>query len=333
MQNNRPWYYRRWTAGLLTLASCLPLAAWSQGAAETFPSKAIVLINPLAAGGPQETETRLYAQKIMENTGWKVLVDFRAGAGGTLGLAYVAKAAPDGHTVLTSSSSFVMTPALYPNLPFDPVKDLTPVSLINTKGNMLVVSTLLPVRTVTEYIAYARANPGAINFGTSGAGGAVHLPGAWLHNMTNTQATFIHYKGTGPLLPDLVAGRVHATYAFPVVTMPFVKAGKLRALGVTSADRIKNLPDIPAVQEQVPGFDFTSWLGAFVPARTPTAIVNRLGAEFAKMARDPEIVRKLADEHYFVSVGSTPEQFRQYIAPQFDFWRKLVRDNGIKLEE
>ncbi len=333
MQHDKLRHCRRWAACVLGLAFGVPVAAWSQGAAEPFPSKVIVLINPLAAGGPQETETRLYAQKIMENTGWKVVVDFRAGAGGTLGLAYVAKAAPDGHTVLTSSSSFVMTPALYPNLPFDPIKDLAPVSLINTKGNMLVVSTLLPVKTVTEYIAYARANPGAINFATSGAGGAVHLPGAWLHNMTNTQATFIHYKGTGPLLPDLVAGRVHATYAFPVVTMPFVKAGKLRALGVTSAERIKNLPDIPAVQEQVPGFDFTSWLGAFVPSKTPPVIINRLAVEFARMAKDPEIIRKLSDDHYYVAVGSTPEQFRQYIAPQFDFWRKLVRDNGIKLEE
>ncbi len=318
-------------ACLMALAFC-PGAALAQKP-EPFPSKAITFINPLAAGGPQEVETRLYAQKIMENTGWKIVVDFRAGAGGTLGQNYVAKAAPDGHTLLTTSSSYVITPALYPDLPFDPVKDLAPVSLISTRGNMLVVSNTLPVKSVTEYIAYARANPGAINFGTSGAGGAVHLPGAWLHNMTNTKVTFVHYKGTGPLLPDLVTGRIHATYAFPVATMSFIKSGKLRPLGMTSADRFVTLPDIPAVREQVPGFDYTSWLGALAPGRTPTAVVTRLSAEFARMAKDPEIVRKLRDEYYFVAVGSTAEEFRKYMAPQFDIWKNLVRDTGIKLEE
>lgn len=317
------------------LAGCLPLAARAQTPPkpEPWPAKPIVFINPLAAGGPQEVETRLYAQKMMENTGWKILVDFRVGAGGTLGQNYVVKSPPDGYTVLTTSSSYVITPALYPDLPFDPVKDLAPVSLISTRGNMLVVNTSLPVKSPAEYIAYARANPGAINFGTSGAGGAVHLPGAWLHQMTNTKATFIHYKGTGPLLPDLVAGRIHATFAFPVATMPFIKAGKLRPLGMTSAERFVTLPDIPAVQEQVPGFDFTSWLGALVAARTPAPIVNRLSAEFAKMIKDPAIVQKLRDEYYFVAVGSTPEEFRRYMAPQFDIWKKLVRDTGIKLEE
>lgn len=321
---------------LLAFAAGIPgmlaATAIAQSKPEPFPARPITFINPLAAGGPQEVETRLYAQKIMENTGWKILVDFRAGAGGTLGQQYVVKAAPDGYTVLTTSSSYVITPALYPNLPFDPEKDLAPVSLISTRGNMLVVNTALPVKTVTEYIAYARANPGAINFGTSGAGGAVHLPGAWLHNMTGTQATFVHYKGTGPLLPDLVTGRIHATFAFPVATMPFIKTGKLRALGMTSADRFVTLPDIPAVQEQVPGFDFTSWLGALAPAKTPPAVVNRLSAEFARMAKDPEIVRKLRDEYYFNAVGSTPEEFRKFMAPQFDVWKKLVRDTGIKLE-
>ena len=314
------------------IAAMLPATAPAQPKPEPFPSKPITFINPLAAGGPQEVETRLYAQKIMENTGWKILVDFRAGAGGTLGQQYVVKAQPDGYTVLTTSSSYVITPALYPNLPFDPEKDLAPVSLISTRGNMLVVNTALPVKTVTEYIAYARANPGVINFGTSGAGGAVHLPGAWLHQMTGTRATFVHYKGTGPLLPDLVAGRIHATFAFPVATMPFIKAGKLRPLSMTSADRFVTLPDIPAVQEQVPGFDFTSWLGALAPAKTPPAVVNRLSAEFAKMAKDPEIIRKLRDEYYFNAVGSTPEDFRTFMAPQFEVWKKLVRDTGIKLE-
>ena len=312
-----------------------PLLAQGTAGAANFPNKPVTIVLPFTPGASTDIETRLYQPRLMEFLKQPMLIDYRPGAGASLGTIYVAKSAPDGYTILAITSGFTVYPAFFPvdKLPYDPSKDFAPLSLINRRTAMLLVHPSLGVKNYQEYIAYARANPGAINFGTSGAGGAVHLPGAWLHNMTNTQATFIHYKGTGPLLPDLVAGRVHATYAFPVVTMPFVKAGKLRALGVTSADRIKNLPDIPAVQEQVPGFDFTSWLGAFVPARTPTAIVNRLGAEFAKMARDPEIVRKLADEHYFVSVGSTPEQFRQYIAPQFDFWRKLVRDNGIKLEE
>jgi len=307
----------------------LPGIALAQAA---FPSKALTVVVPLAAGGPIDAETRLYTTKLAENTKWQVLVDNRGGAAGTIAMGMVLKAPADGHTLLVQSTGYTMIPALYSDLPFDPIRDFAPVSLMSTRSNMLVVTSSLPAKTVAEYIAFAKANPGKINFGDTGAGGAVHLPGAWLHSITGTQATFVHYKGTGPLLPDLVAGRIHATNAFPVIASALVKAGKLRALGVTGGKRLRLLPDIPAIAETVPGCEYSSWTGLFAAARTPAAIVNRLSAEFVKVAKDPEIVRRL-DEEYAVAEGNTPEQFRQYLAPQFDRWRKLVQETGIKLEE
>ena len=311
------------------LFALLPGIALAQA---TFPSKALTVVVPLAAGGPIDAETRLYTTKLAENTKWQVLVDNRGGAAGTIAMGMVLKAPADGHTLLVQSTGYTMIPALYNDLPFDPMRDFAPVSLMSTRSNMLVVTSSLPAKTVAEYIAFARANPGKINFGDTGAGGAVHLPGAWLHSITGTQATFVHYKGTGPLLPDLVSGRIHATNAFPVIATPLVKAGKLRALGVTGGKRVRLLPDIPAISETVPGFEYSSWTGLFIAAKTPAAIVNRLSAEFVKVAKDPEIIRHL-DEDYAVAEGNTPEQFRQYLAPQFDRWRKLVQETGIKLEE
>jgi tripartite-type tricarboxylate transporter receptor subunit TctC len=317
------------TLGLMACMAAAPMAV----AQSTFPSKALTFIVPLAAGGPIDLETRMYTKKLNENTKWQVIVDNRPGAGGTIAMRMVAQAAPDGHTNFISSTGYAIIPVFYTDLPFNPLTDLAPVTLLSTRSNMLVVtSTDFPAKTVGEYLAYAKAKPGAINFGTTGSGSAVHMPGAWLHQITGTKATFVHYKGTGPMMPDMVAGRVHATLAFPVIAMPLIKEGKLRAIGVTGKQRVKKLPDIPSISETVPEFGYESWTGLFTTGKTPPAVLNRLNAEVVKAVRDKETVQRLEDE-YAQAEGNSPEEFRRYYTPQIERWRQLVKETGIKLEE
>ena len=191
----------------------------------------------------------------------------------------------------------------------------------------------LPVRSFAEYLAYARANPDKINFGTSGGGGLLHMAGAWLHSATNSKVTFIHYKGAGPMYTDLLAGRVVAGPATMFVGLPYVKSGKLLPIANLSAERSKYLPDQKTLIENgVAGYDYTSWSGYLAPARTPEAIVNRWSAEFAKIARSPDLMKRMDNEGAEL-VGSTPEQFRQVIVNETMRWRKVVQDNNIKLEE
>jgi tripartite-type tricarboxylate transporter receptor subunit TctC len=309
----------------LTMA---PLASQAQSG---FPSKALTMIVPLAAGGPIDQEARLYAKKLAENTRWQVLVDNKPGGGGTIAMRMVAQAPADGHTLFVSSTGYAIIPVFYTDLPFNPLTDLAPVTLLSSRSNMLVVTASFPGKTVADYVAFARANPGAINFGTTGSGSAVHMPAAWLHQITGTSATFIHYKGTGPLMPDLVAGRIHATNAFPVIAMPFVKDGKLRAIGVTGKQRVRKLPDIPSIAETVPEFGYESWTGLFTTGKTPAPILTRLNTEFVKVVKDKEIVQRLDDE-FAQAEGNSPEEFRNYYLPQIERWKALVRDTGIKLD-
>lgn len=299
--------------------------------AQTFPARALTMIVPLAAGGPIDQEARMYAKKLAENTRWQVLVDNKPGGGGTIAMRLVAKAPADGHTLFVSSTGYAMIPVFYTDLDFNPLTDLAPVTLLSSRSNMLVVSASFPGKTVADYVAFARANPGAINFGTTGSGSAVHLPGAWLHQITGTRATFIHYKGTGPLMPDLVAGRIHATNAFPVIAMPFVKDGRLRALGVTGKQRVKRLPEVPSIAETVPEFGYESWTGLFTTGKTPAPVLARLNAEVVKAVRDKEIVQRL-DEEFATAEGNSAEEFRAYYTPQIERWKTLVKETGIQLD-
>jgi tripartite-type tricarboxylate transporter receptor subunit TctC len=314
--------------GSLLGLALMPLAAQAQS---NFPSKALTMIVPLAAGGPIDLEARMYARKLVDNTRWQVIVDNRAGGGGTIAMRMVAQAPADGHSLFVSSTGYAIIPVFYTDLPFNPLTDLAPVTLLSSRSNMLVVTSSFPGRTVADYVGFARANPGAINFGTTGSGGAVHMPAAWLHQITGTSATFIHYKGTGPLIPDLVAGRIHATSAFPVIAMPLVREGKLRAIGVTGKQRVRKLPDIASISETVPEFGYESWTGVFTTGKTPAPIVGRLNAEFVKVVKDREIVQRL-DEEYAVAEGNSPEEFRSYYLPQIERWKALVRETGIKLD-
>ena len=248
-------------------------------------------------------------------------------------MTYVARSAPDGYTLLLGSSTYPLMPLVYRDLPYDPIKAFTPISLMSKRLALLVVNPSLPISNVAEYIAYAKAHPGEINFATSGSGGIQHLTGAWLNSITGTQTTFIHYgKGTGSLIGDLLGGRVHMLPMTFSTGLPLVKSGKLRALGVASLQRAPLLPDMPTLAEQgLRDFEYSSWLGILAPSRTPDGVIQTLAVELAKVARTPEVVQKLSGDGFLI--GNSPEEFRRHIQVEGDRWRKLVQDAGIKFEE
>jgi len=300
-----------------------------------FPTRPVTIILPIAPGAAQDIETRLYVPRLNEGFGQPVLIDYKPGAGASLGTIYVAKAAPDGHTILAVTPGYTVYPAFFApdKLPYDPNKDLAPVSLTNRRGAFLVVNTQLGVKTFPEFLAWVKANPEKLNYGTSGSGGILHIVGAWLHSATHTKATFIHYKGAGPMYTDLIAGRVDAASALTFVAAPHLKSGKMIALATMSAARSKVLPELRTLQEYgVTGYDYVSWSGILAPAKTPEAIVNRLSEEFARVARAPEVMKKM-DDNGAEMVGSTPAQLHQVIATESARWRKIVTENGIRLEQ
>lgn len=322
----------------LILLVAMSSVTWSgtgvaQNASSTYPSRPVTVVLPFPAGGPVDNEARLYTQKLSQDFARPFVLDFKAGAGSTIGVAYVAKAPPDGYTLLVTNSSFSIAPAFYPNLPYDPIRDLAPISMMSKRTTLLLASPNLPFSTVPEYIAYVRSHPNQINMATVGAGSALHLAGAWLHSATDTKVTFVHYKGAGPVYLDLIAGRVQVAFITLSSAMPYIKSGKLKLLGLASLERSSLLPDIPTIAEQVsPGFEYSSWMGFSAPGATPADFINKLSSQMARIARSPELVQKLAPEGTIL-IGSTPEQFRQHIVTETARWRKLVQDTGMKLEE
>ncbi len=300
---------------------------------DAYPSRPVTILIPFAAGGNTEFEYRPYAIKLTENVGRPFILDFKAGAGTLIGTTYVAKAPPDGYLLLGASSSYAALPSLYPDLPYDPNKDLTAVSIMTTKASVLVIHPSLPASTMREFIAYARANPDKINQSTPGAGGAPHLRSLQLYNLIGVTPTFIHYKGTGPLVTDLMAGRVNvAITGLPTVASQ-LKSGKLRVIATTGRERMALLPDIPTVAESgVPDYEFSGWGAMLAPGGTPAPIVNRLSAELAKVAKAPDIIQRFRQEGWQM-VGSTPEEARRWIASEIEFTRNLVKQTGLKLEQ
>jgi tripartite-type tricarboxylate transporter receptor subunit TctC len=307
-------------------------ALHAQNPVPGFPTKPITIILPSTAGGSGDVYSRIYTQVITRNTGWKFVVDYKPGAGSTLGTAYVAKSPPDGHTLLLIASTFTSTPLTYPDLPYDTIKSFAPVSLLGNQTNALISSAHLPATNLQEYVAFAKANPGKLNFGNNGIGGYAHLVGSALHYMMGIQVADITYKGGSQIANDLISGQIHSTMSGISGYMPFIKAGKLRLLGVTAIKRTPNLPDVPTLSEQgATGFDYSGWIGIIAPAATPRPTVMALNAEIVKATKDPELLEKLSP--VTIVASSTPEEFRDLIIRQTNGWPKLVRDAHIKLTE
>ncbi len=324
--------YKQFLAGLALAMVAAPVA-YSQSVADNWPTRPVTLIIPYAPGAGTDIDSRLIAGKLTENLKQQFVVDYKPGGGTTIGMTAAARSAPDGYTLFAVSATYPMSQLLYKDLPYDPFKALVPLSQMSKRTTMLVIHPSVPVKNMQEYIAYARANPGKINFASIGAGGMQHLTGVWMGALTKTDIAFIHYKGTSTFTTDLVEGRVQISLMNFTGGLPLVKSGKLRVLGITTLERTPLMPDVPTVAEQgVPGFEYASWLGLVTVAGTPPAIVNKMGVELGKVARSPDFREKLSSTGS-LAIGNTPEQFRQYIASQSERWRKLVQETGIQLTD
>ena len=308
----------------------LPFAARAQ--APEWPSRPVRFIVPYPPGGPTDIMGRIIAQAVQGPLGQPFVVENRAGANGLIGSEQAARAAPDGSTFLVNASAHVIVPHLTPNMPIDVLADFAPVTNIAAVPLWLVVNPALPVRSVSDFIAYARANPGKIAYASSSQGGAPHLAGELFKLMTGTDLVHVPYRGSGPAGQDLIAGTVQAMFDSVPASAGAVRDGRLRALGVTTRNRIAPFPDLPTIAEAgVPGYEISTWYGIWAPARTPPAIIARLQQAVASAARNPE-TRARFDALGAEPVADSPEDYARFVRAEFDRWGKLVRDARIKLD-
>jgi tripartite-type tricarboxylate transporter receptor subunit TctC len=316
----------------LTIALVASIAA-PAGAQPTYPTHPVRLVVPFPAGGTTDILARAVAQKLSEAWNQQVIVDNRPGAGGNIGTELVAKAAPDGYTLLMGTvGTHAINASLYSHLPYDHVKDFAPVILVAGVPNVLVVDPSLPVDSVRDLIAYAKANPGKLNFASSGSGTSIHLSGELFKVMTGVQMTHVPYKGSAPALTDLMGGQVQLMFDNLPSSLAFIKAGKLRALAVTSATRASALPDVPTIQEAgVPGFEAASWFGVLAPAGTPREVIARINGEVAKWLASAEAREKLASQGA-IAAGGTPDDFARHIGAETAKWAKVVKASGAKVD-
>jgi len=311
---------------------CVTAAALGAAApASSFPTRTIRIIVPFAPGGPNDILARLAAQRLSEAWSQQVIVDNRPGGGTVIGTELAARAAPDGYTLLMVSTSHAVNPGLQPKLPYDTLRDFAPVVQLVSSPNVLVTNPSLPVRTVAQLIALARARPDEIAYGSGGIGTATHLGGALLCLLAKVKMTHVPYKGDAPASIDLRSGQISWMFGTILPTLPHVKSGRMRAIAVSSTTRAPILPDVPAVAETVPNFEATSWYGMFVPAGTPPDIVAQLNAEIARIFNSAEMRERLAREGT-ESVGGTPEQFAEFFRTSMVKWARVIKEANIKLD-
>jgi len=313
----------------LALLGALPLLA----AADTYPSKPIRFVVPYPAGGPLDTIARLLGQKVSESVKQPVVVDNKPGAGGNIGADAVAKSPADGYTILMGAvATHAINPTLYASIPYDPVRDFIPVTQVASTPNVLVVNPSVPAASVGEFIAYARANPGKLNFGSGSTGSAGHLAGELFKTQAGVEMTHVPYKGAAPAMNDLVGGQIQLMFDNLASSLGQVKAGRVRALAVTTARRTSLAPDLPTIAESgLPGFDINTWFGIFVPANTPREVVERLHAQFTRALALPDVKERmlaLGAE----PVGSRPDEFAAYIRAEGEKYARLIKASGAKAD-
>jgi tripartite-type tricarboxylate transporter receptor subunit TctC len=317
----------RWTS--LVLGALLGAAAFASHA-QGFPNKPLRLVVTFPPGGAPDILARLFSDKAQ--LGQPVVVDNKPGAGGNLGADFVAKSPPDGHTlVMGTVGTHAINGALYSKMPYDMVKDFVPVAHVASAPNLLVVTNSLPVKNVPELVAYLKAHPGKLSFGSPGIGSSVHVSGELFKSLTGTEMTHVPYKGRQFAIPDLVGGQIQLMFDNMPSALPMAREGKIRALAQTTARRSGAAPDIPTVAESVPGFEATTWFAVFAPAGTPRELVARLNAEMKRVYGLPDVVEKMK------SLGlepwiSSPEELTQFQAGEITKWAKVVKDSGAKAD-
>ncbi|MCC7081744.1 MAG: tripartite tricarboxylate transporter substrate binding protein [Burkholderiales bacterium] len=322
----------KWTRHMAWIVVAAVLAPAAGARAASYPTKPIRLIVPFAPGGSNDIMARIAAQKFTTSLGQQVIVDNRPGASGIVGTELASYAPPDGYTLLMMSLTFTVNPSLYRRLPYDTVKSFTPISLIATAPLMLVVNPSLPVKSVKDLIDYAKAHPGTLNFGSGGRGTTPHLAGEMLKAMAGIAMTHVPYKGGGPALADLVGGQIQLMLENIPSTLPFAKAGKLRALAVSGKKRSALVPELPTLDESgLKGYEIVGWNGLFFPARTPSAIVNTIHSHTVKMLAQPDVKERLATLGA-EAVGNSPAEFAAFIRAEIAKWARIVKQAGLKAE-
>jgi tripartite-type tricarboxylate transporter receptor subunit TctC len=315
------------------VAVLLGVAAAQVAHSQAWPAKPLRMVVPFAPGGAVDVTGRIIAQSLSTRLGQQVVVENRGGAGGNIGVEIVAKSPADGYTIVMATAGQIsINPHMYAKLAFDPVKDLAPISQAGTAINALCVHPSLPVKSVHEFIAFAKARPGTLNFASGGIGASDHMATELFMSMTGIRLVHVPYKGGGPAMVDLLGGNVDLGFSTVATAIGPVKAGRLRALGVTSAQRFELLPDVPTIAEAgVPGYESVAWYGLFAPTGTPAEIVRRLNAETVAILQVQDVRRRLT-EAGVLPTSSSPETFTAYVATETARWGKLIRTNGIKAE-
>ena len=319
--------HRRVFLGAL-LAASLPVAA------QTWPSRPVHLVVPYAAGGPVDVSARLLAAKLQQALGQAVVVDNKPGAGGNIGAEFVARSAPDGHVlVMGAIATHAINPALYTKLPYDPIADFRHIALVVQVPNVLVVNNDLPVKSVGELVAFAKARPGKLDFASGSTGSTGHLAGELFKQLTGTYMVHIPYKGSAPATADLLAGRVHLMFDNLASALPLIQAARVRALAVTTSRRSGFVPQLPTLQEAgLPGFDLTTWWGVMAPANTPQPVVERLAAEIATALKSTDLAERLRAMGSETPTVRTPAQFTAFVEQERKVYGELVKRSGARVD-
>jgi tripartite-type tricarboxylate transporter receptor subunit TctC len=314
------------------LAVALLALATGPALAQAWPAKPVRWISPFAPGGGADITSRAIGLKLSEYWGQQVVIDNRGGAGGNIGTELAAKSPPDGYTILLGTvGAMAVNPSLFSRLPFDPVKDFVAVTQAAEALNALVVHPSLPVKNVKEFIALAKRRPGELHYGSSGQGAADHLSGELFDRLTGTKMVHVPYKGGAPAMLDLMAGNVQLIFATIATSAGNIKAGKIRALGLTGKTKYELMPELPLISQTVPGFEAVNWYGVFLPAGTPKPVVDKVHADVLKALQHPDTKKRMLDSG-IVAVWSTPEQFLAFQKAEIQKWAKVIKDANIRIE-
>jgi tripartite-type tricarboxylate transporter receptor subunit TctC len=320
-------YLRSSVAALVLLA-----AAGGIASAQNYPTGTIRIVVPFPAGGGVDGMARILTQKLTEALGRQIVIDNRGGANGMIGSEIVARSPKDGYTLLVNGANFVTTPSLFRKVTYDPIRDFEPVSLIALAPNVLVVHPSLPVKSVKQLIAFAKAHPGQIGFAGSGSGSTPHLAAELFKTMTGTDMLHVPYRGTGPAISALLSGEVSIMFMPAIAASPYIQSGRLRALAVTSAERLSAMPALPTIAESgLRGYQSSQWYGLLAPAGTPAGILNLLNADVAKIMQHPEMKRRITGSGG-VAVGSTRQWFAAFIKEEFAKWAKVIAQSGARVD-
>lgn len=324
---------RRGLFSVFLLISMVPLSV-SVGVAQNYPAKALHFIVPFSAGGGTDIVARFLAQHLTKSLGQPVVVVNKPGASSIIGTEMVAKAAPDGYTILLGNNgALTINPSMFQKLPYDPVKDFSPITLLGSVPMVLLVHPSVPAKSVKDLIALAKTWPGQLSFGSTGKGIVIHLAAEMLKSMAGINMVAVYYKGAGPALTDLMGGQIHMMFSGALAALAPVRSGKLRGLAVTSAERSAILPDVPAIAESgLPGFEATVWYAVLAPVRTRQEVIERLNAEFVKVLKNPTVQEKLSSESFKV-IGSSPEALTAAIRSDMAKWAKVIKETGLSNQE